>query len=420
MIAVVKDSWALLLGLLLLMVGNGLQGTLLGVRGALEGMTPGELSWVMSAYFAGFLFGSRAAPEMLRRVGHVRVFAALASLISAAFILYAAAPSVGLWAAMRLLVGFCFAGVYVTAESWLNERADNDTRGQAMSAYLIVQMGGLVAAQFLLNLADPGGYLLFILISVLVSISFAPILLSVTPTPAFQAGERLTLRELWRVSPLAAVGAPLLGAAYSALLGMSAVYGAEAGLSVAQISLFVSAVFAGGLVLQWPIGWLSDRMDRRRLIVALTSGGAAGGFLGAFAEGWFPLILAAGAAVGAAAGPLYGLLIAHAADHLPRERMAAASAGLVFLNGAGAVLGPLGVGWLLAEVGPRAFFLFLFGMMAFISVYGLYRMSRRAAPGVEAQGPYARVSPSATAFSVGAAQEGARDRRAEATEPEAA
>lgn len=420
MIAVVKDSWALLLGLLLLMVGNGLQGTLLGVRGALEGMTPSELSWVMSAYFAGFLFGSRAAPDMIRRVGHVRVFAALASLISAAFILYAAAPTVWLWAAMRLVVGFCFAGVYVTAESWLNERADNQTRGQAMSAYLIVQMGGLVAAQFLLNLADPGGYLLFVLISVLVSVSFAPILLSVTPTPAFETGGRLTLRELMRASPLASVGAPLLGAGYSALLGMSAVYGAEVGLSVAEISLFVSAIFAGGLVAQWPIGWLSDRTDRRRLIVLLTAGGGAGGFLGAFAGASFPLILAAGAAVGAAVGPLYGLLIAHAADYLPRERMAAGSAGLVFLNGAGAVLGPLAVGWLIAEAGARAFFLFLFGTMAFISVYGLYRMSRRPALNVEEHGPFARVSPTATALSVGAAQEGAYDRRAEPTEPEAA
>ena len=171
MLHVLKHSWALLLGMLLLLLGNGLQGTLLGIRGAIEGYDAATMSLVMSAYYVGFLLGSRRATPMIARVGHVRVFAALGSMISAAFILYAAAPIAWVWMAMRFVVGFCFAGVYVVAESWLNDAATNETRGQALSLYMIVQMVGIISAQFILNLADPAGYTLFVVMSVLVSVS---------------------------------------------------------------------------------------------------------------------------------------------------------------------------------------------------------------------------------------------------------
>ena len=176
MFQVLSRSWALLIGMMLLMVGNGLQGTLLGVRGGIEGFSTFEMSIVMSAYFAGFLGGSRLAPEMIRRVGHVRVFAALASFISAILILYPAFAHPVAWTLGRVAIGFCFSGVYVTAESWLNNSSDNANRGKALSVYMIVQMFGIVSAQALLAMGDASGYALFILSSVLVSISFAPIL----------------------------------------------------------------------------------------------------------------------------------------------------------------------------------------------------------------------------------------------------
>ncbi|MEO0911758.1 MAG: MFS transporter, partial [Pseudomonadota bacterium] len=169
MLYILRNSWALLLGVLLLMIGNGLQGTVLGLRGAIEGFSAATMSYVMSAYFVGFLLGSRLTPHLIRRVGHVRVFAALGSLISAAFILYAAFPHPIMWAAMRLLVGLCFSGVYVVAESWLNDSASNETRGQSLSLYLIVQMLGIISAQGVVNFADAGGYMLFVIMSVLVS-----------------------------------------------------------------------------------------------------------------------------------------------------------------------------------------------------------------------------------------------------------
>ena len=166
MLTVLRNSWALLLGMMLLMLGNGMQGSLLGIRGEMEHMGTLQISIVMSCYFLGFLFGSRMVPDMLRRVGHVRVFAALGSMISAVLIMYAVAPNWIAWALMRVVIGFSFSGVYITAESWLNDASTNETRGQALSMYLIVQMIGIIAAQGLLNLGDPGGFILFIIPSV--------------------------------------------------------------------------------------------------------------------------------------------------------------------------------------------------------------------------------------------------------------
>jgi MFS family permease len=404
-IQVLASSWALLLGMLLLMVGNGLQGTLLGVRGGIEGFSTFEMSLVMSAYFLGFLGGSRLAPEMIRRVGHVRVFAALASFISAALILFPSITEPWAWVALRVLIGFCFSGVYVTAESWLNNAATNETRGQALSLYMIVQMAGIVSAQGLLVLGDPGGFILFIVPSVLVSISFAPILLSVSPTPAFDTTKPMSFRRLLEVSPLGFVGIFLMGGVYSALFGMAAVYGSEAGLSVPQISLFVASIYLGGLLTQFPIGWLSDRMDRRALILGVALGGAVAAALGMAMGGVPAVLLVAAFLVGGTSNPLYALLIAHTNDFLDHEDMAAASGGLLFINGVGAVAGPLITGWVMSAVGPWGFFLYVALLMGALGLYAGYRMTQRAAPPVEETGTYAPVLPSATPVAVEVAQE---------------
>ena len=255
MLNVLGSSWALLLGLMLLMVGNGMQGTLLGIRGDLEGFSTFSLSIVMSAYFAGFLFGSRAAPQMIRRVGHVRVFAALGSMVSAALILFPVAADPISWTVLRVVIGFCFSAVYVTSESWLNNSTTNETRGQALSLYVLVQMVGIVVAQVLLGFGDPSGYVLFIIPSVLVSLAFAPILLSVSPTPAFDSTAPMSFRKIYEVSPLGCIGIFLLGGVFSAMFGMAAVFGTQAGLTIAQISVFVAMMYVGGVVLQYPIGW---------------------------------------------------------------------------------------------------------------------------------------------------------------------
>lgn len=414
MAQVFSNAWALLLGMMLLMVGNGLQGTLLGVRGEIEGFSTFEMSLVMSAYFVGFLGGSRMAPGMIRRVGHVRVFAALASFISAVLILYPVFTHPLAWIAGRVLIGFCFSGVYVTAESWLNNAATNDTRGQALSAYMIVQMLGVVGAQALLLVADPSGYELFVVISVLVSISFAPILLSISPTPAFDATKPLSLAELFRFSPLGCVGMFLLGGVFAAQFGMAAVYGGEAGMSLGQISLFVSAFYVGALVVQYPLGWLSDRMDRRFLIMVSAALAGGGAFLGALMGGIFPMLLVSAFLVGGMSNPLYSLLIAHTNDFLDLEDMAAASGGLVFINGVGAISGPLLIGWAMGLFGPSGFFLYIGALMLGLTLYAGYRATVRAATPVEETTTYATLMPSASPVAVEFAQEYAASEAEEA------
>ncbi|MBC7179259.1 MAG: MFS transporter, partial [Roseovarius sp.] len=329
MFQVLSGAWALLLGMMLLQVGNGMQGTLLGVRGALEGFSTYEMSVVMSSYFVGFLFGSRMAPEMIRRVGHVRVFAALGSMISAVLILYPTITEPWAWSIGRVLIGFCFSGVYVTAESWLNNSATNATRGKALSLYMIVQMIGIVSAQGLMVLADPSGYVLFVIPSVLVSLAFAPILLSVSPTPAFGTTKPLSLRQIMKISPLGCVGMLLTGGVFAAQFGMAAVYGAEAGLSVGQISAFVASFYVAAVVAQYPLGWLSDRMDRRKLIAAVSLGTGIGAVIGMLLGDNFWFLMLAAFVVGGTSNPLYSLLIAYTNDFLAHEDMAAAAGGMV-------------------------------------------------------------------------------------------
>ncbi|KAA0920672.1 MFS transporter [Aquicoccus porphyridii] len=406
MFQVLTSIWALLLGMMLLMVGNGLQGTLLGVRGGIEGFSTVEMSIVMSAYFVGFLGGSRLTPELIRRVGHVRVFAALASFVSAILVLYAVWANPWFWTVLRVVIGFCFSGVYVTAESWLNNAATNDTRGKALSLYMMVQMVGIVAAQGLLLVADPAGFILFIIPSVLVSISFAPILLSIAPTPAFESTKPMSLRQIYSISPLGIVGMFLLGGVFSAQFGMGAVYGAEAGLTLVQISMFVSAFYVGATVFQYPLGWISDRMDRRVLVLVVSVLGGVGAIIGFGFGGAFPALLAAAFMIGGTSNPLYSLLLAYTNDFVDHEDMAAVSGGLVFANGLGAITGPLITGWMMGVIGAPGYFLFLGILLFAVAGYAGWRMTRRAAPAVEDTSSYTPVLMSTSPVAVEIAVEG--------------
>ena len=409
MLGVLRNSWPLLLGVMLLMVGNGIQGTLLGIRGNIEGFGTYQMSIVMSAYFVGFLFGSRLTPEMIRKVGHVRVFAALGSLISAVLILYAAAPDWMAWAFMRVIIGFSFSGVYITAESWLNASATNETRGQTLSAYMIMQMVGIIAAQVLINVGDASGYLLFVIPSVLVSLAFTPILLSASPAPAFATTKRMSFRALWEASPLGCVGMFLMGGVFSALFGMASVWGGIKGLSVPEISIFVAAIYVGGLVFQYPIGWVSDRMDRRLLILGLGALGAVSMLLVVLANPGFVVLVIMAAVAGGIANPLYSLLVAYTNDFLDSSDMASASAGLLFINGVGAITGPVITGWLMEVFGQLGFFVYLAVLNAFIAAYAGWRMTRRPAMDTADTGAFAILSPSASPIAVEAVLEAAQE-----------
>jgi len=406
---VIANAWALLLGMFLLMVGNGLQGSLIGIRGAIEQFSTPQLSVITSAYFAGFLFGSKLTPRLIRRVGHVRVFAALGSFISAVLILYPTIAEPWAWIILRVIFGFSFTGVYVTAESWLNNAASNENRGKALSVYMVIQMVGIVISQALLNIADPAGYVLFVIPSVLVSISFAPILLTAAQSPTFETAKPMSLGALYRTSPTGFVGMFLLGAVFAAQFGMASIYGTAAGMSVAQISAFVSSIFLGGMVMQYPVGWLSDRMDRRVLILSVAAVGGIAGILGWLLGASFQITLVAGFAMGGVSNPLYALVIAYTNDYLAPEDMPAASGGLIFVNGLGAILGPVVTGWAMGRLGPGGFWVYLAVTLFVLVAYVGYRMTRRpsAFKGEEDYDAvtYAPVSPTATAVALEAAQE---------------
>ena len=420
MIEVIKNSWALLIGMLLLMLGNGLQGTLLGVRGGLESIDSATLGYVMSAYFVGFLVGSQITPILLQRVGHVRVFAAFGSLVSAAFILYGALVHPAAWLVLRLIVGLCFSGLYVVAESWMNDSATNETRGQALSTYMMVQMVGMILGQLLLNVGDPAGYDLFVLLTVLVSISFAPILLSTTPAPVHEATAAMKIGELVKTSPLASVGMFFLGGTYSILFAMAPVYAVAQGMSVANVSIFVTVIFTGGMLFQYPIGWFSDRMDRRHLIIALTALGSFAGILGALFGNNFSALLIIALLLGGTSTPLYSLLVAYANDYLPVEKMPAASGGLLFLNGSGAMGGPIIAGYLMTQFGNHWFFIIVAVLLLAVCVYALYRMTQRETVDLDEQVPMMPISPRTTAVltevAIEQAEEDALDAEEEAEE----
>ncbi|ETX29392.1 MFS transporter [Roseivivax isoporae] len=409
MIPVLSSVWALLVGVVLIMLGNGMHFTLIGLRGGIEGFSAVELAVVTSGYFMGFLSGARLAPAMIRRVGHVRVFAALGSFMSAGLIAFPLLVEPWAWTAFRLLVGFCMSGIYVTAESWLNGSATNETRGKVLAAYMIAQTLGIIGAQGILTLGDAGTSVLFITASILVSVSFAPILLSVVPTPSAEVTRPMPLGRLFGNSPLGTVGIFLLGGVYATQSGMGAVFGTQIGMGSNDIALFVAMLFAGALLLQFPVGWLSDRMDRRWLIFAASALGAGSCALGWLAGDGYGGLLAAAFLAGGVTTPLYALFLAYTNDYLSAEDMPAASGGLVFTFGLGAILGPMATGWAMERAGPGAFWLVLCATFLAIALYALYRMTRRAPVPVGATESFVTVPPSATSVAVEAATTWASD-----------
>ena len=403
MLQVLAAVWALLLGIVFIMLGNGMHFTLIGLRGGIEGFSAAELAIVTSGYFMGFLSGARITPLMIRRVGHVRVFAALGSFMSAGLIAFPLLTEPWAWTLLRVLVGFCMSGVYVTAESWLNNAATNETRGKVLSAYMLAQTLGIIGAQALLTLGDAGTAVLFIGASILVSISFGPILLSATSVPAAEVARPMPLRDLFSGSPLGTVGIFLLGNIYATQSGMGAVFGTQIGLTVTQIALFVAMLFAGALVLQYPIGWLSDRVDRRKLIFGAASLGAASCALGWITGGDLWLLIVAAFFGGGVTTPLYALFLAYTNDYLSAEQMPGASGGLVFTFGLGAITGPLVTGWAMQGLGPYAFWLVLGGTFGAIALYALYRMTQRPVVPVDETESYLSVLPTTSPVAVEAA-----------------
>lgn len=399
-----RSAWALFLGMALLMLGNGLQGTLLGVRADIEGFATAVTGVVMSGFYAGLLAGAVLAPRFIGKVGHVRVFAAFAAVASAAVLLHAVFVEPLVWALMRVVSGVAFAALYIVAESWLNSETRNDARGRVLGVYMIVSSGGMAFGQILLNAADPADFVLFVVVSVLISLAVVPMLLSTGPTPRPAPPGPPDVRRLYHTSPLGVIGVVASGVIVGAVLGMGAVFARQAGLATAEVATFMFAILVVAMVGQFPLGWLADRFDRRLVIIAAAlASGAAGLVAGVVGGGLGLVFVVAAAAVGF---PLYSVSVAHTNDHLEPSKMVAAAGGLTLLNGAGAALGPFAASLAMSALGHLGFALFLGAVELALAVFGFYRTFRRPAVPLDAQGPTVlipRALPVATAIAQEAA-----------------
>ncbi len=390
----------MLFAIFIFMGGSGFVSSLVGVRLEAGGSNAPTLGFVATAYFAGLTIGSLRVLPIIRRVGHIRTFAAAVSLLSASTLSYTLYENALFWAGLRLLDGLCVAGVFVCLESWLNTRADSATRGTILAAYMIALYAGQAAGQFLLNLnADPS--VPFIVSSLLISLSVLPIALTRLEGPPIPEQATLSSRALFHASPLGIVGVGATGLLLGAFYALGAVYARRLGFSVSDTALFMSVVIAGGVALQWPIGWLSDRIDRRRVIVGTFAGAGAVGAALSLIASTGPVVMLFGAAFGGLAFALYPLCVAHTNDHLAAEQRVGASGGLVLIYSIGAAAGPMGGGILMMLWGPGGLFAFTAICAAGACVFGVWRQIRRAPIPEDLQLPYQilpRTTPMAAAL----------------------
>ena len=387
-------TWTLLLGMALLMLGAGLQGTLVGLRASLEGFPTLLAGIMLAAYYLGYMAGSVMTPGLVNSVGHVRVFAALTSLASVLILLQGVFVAPLPWTLVRILFGFCFAGIYVVAESWLNGRVDNEHRGLLLSLYMLVCYAGLGLGQLLLNVADPRSTILFILVSILISIAMVPMALTSSSAPAISVPVRVSPRDLFHRSPLGVVGVAVAGAVSGCLFSLGALYADGEGFTTLDVSLFMAVAILAGCVTQLPIGRLSDRMDRRKVVITvclLAAFGAIGAWWLADASrlAFFAMV----AAYGGMSLTLYSLSSAHVNDHVPADEKLGASSTLILVNGAGAFIAPILVAAIMQLIGNDTFLPLLAVMHVLLAVYALFRMGRRAPVPGERKTPFVGTPP---------------------------
>lgn len=388
---------ALLLGVAFLMLGNGLQSTLLGVRGAIESFSAVEIGLVMSGYYLGFALACLFGAAIIERVGHIRTFAAFASLASAAAIVHAVFVDPWSWIALRALTGACFAGLYMVIESWLNDRIPNEQRGSLMAVYMIVNLGAIAASQQLLNISDPAGFELFVVASVLVSLAALPVALTSSSVPEPVPSDRMGFGELYLISPLGTMGAFVIGLANGAMWGLVPLAGVRFGLSTAAVATLMSLIVLGGVAFQWPTGWLSDRIDRRKVIVLVTAIMAASCAALYVVEGQnLNLLFALAFVFGGMSLVFYPLIAAHTNDRVEDVDRVQAVATLLLILGIGAAIGPLLGALTMDWFGAPSVFLFMGGVMVLFLIFALLRIRDGDAATEEERSRFEPVIPTPT------------------------
>ena len=375
MFGTILNSWALFSGFGLIMIAHTLQGTLLNINSVFFNFSDFEIGYVFTGYYIGFLFSSIQCPKLIKNVGHIRVFAAFASLGSIAILLHWIFVDPVLWLIFRMITGFSYAAIYIVCESWLNDRADNQTRGQLIGFYMIVLYISTSIGVMLINIGTTTEAHLYILSSLLISLALVPILLTKKPAPEFTTPKFLSLKDLYNKSPMAFVGSFSIGMIYSALFGLIAVFGAKIGFSIFQISILVFVNMFIGAIFQYPIGKISDRYDRRTILFVLNLI-AIGSLILAFIFGSFSfyVLLVFIGIHSAVSLPYYAVVISHMNDFLEKDEIVSASSTLTLVNALGMVAGPMLASGFMAYFGPYGLFIYMIVVYSIVAPYNYFRI----------------------------------------------
>jgi len=387
-----KNSWVLFTGYFILMVAHGFQGNLLGVRSVIEEFNFIAIGSIMTGYFVGYFAGANKIPELVGKVGHIRVFAAFASMASLSILIHAIFVDPIIWTIGRFITGFSIVGIFIVMESWLNDRANNRTRGQLLSIYMFITLIGLSSGTLLLNFSSPEKYEPFILISLLLSFALVPILLTKRKAPKFKKIGYISIKSLYKTSPLGSVSMFCTGIIHSALFTLGAVYASSMNFTIFEISLFLFLIALAGGIFQWPIGYYSDKTDRRIIIIICTFISAFFCILLIISSGtslqnvylatsigvnkimfFSYIVLYAGMAV-----PLFTLNLAYVNDYIPKEKFVSAGGGMQIIFGIGAMTGPMICSLLMQKYGSNGFFIHLLFFHLLIGIFGLYRITKRS------------------------------------------
>ncbi len=365
----------------ILLAGNGLQGTLTTLRAAEEGFDATFIGLMGTAYFGGFLISCVASPRLLKAVGHIRVFASLAAIASAASLLLVLMIDPVAWIVLRFIMGFSFSGLMMAVESWLNASARNEDRARLLSIYRVIDLGAVTGSQFMLPAFGVGGFAIFAVTAIMISMSLVPVSLADRSNPKPPEEFKFDLKTVWAISPLACLGCVTIGMTNSAFRTIGPLFATDAGLDTAGVAVFMSSGIIGGAVLQYPLGWMSDRLDRRWVFIAATLGAALAGFFLSNFAGNSPAMLNAGIfAFGAFSLPLYSLSAAHANDRAGSGQYVLVAAGITFFYSIGAAAGPFIVTWVMKWLGTSAFFTYTSVIHLLLIIITLWRMRARAQP----------------------------------------
>ena len=377
--SMIRPIAPLLLAASILLGGNGVLGTLIALRGKLEGFDTELVGLMGACYFIGFFASCFTAARLIRSIGHVRAFAALAAIGAVVPLIMAMAPNAWVWVAIRVISGFCFAGLLMVIESWINENSKNTSRGRVLGVYRIVDLLAVTGTQFLIPLVGEGGYQIFSVVSLMYCLSMVPVALSNRTKPKAPDNLKLELGTIWRISPLACLTSLAIGLTNSAFRLIGPIYGIEIGLDTSSVVVFMTLGIIGGAVTQYPLGYMSDKLGRRKTVLFSTLGAMLAAIVLSRQQfGSVTMVYAGIFAFGAFALPLYSLAAAHANDRAKIGQYVLVSAGLSFFFSLGAVIGPYSASLVIKYFGPAAFFVYTCAVHASLALIVMVRMMRRA------------------------------------------